>query len=72
MTVLYTLSVGSRMAYRLMVCLYKSGALSQADFINDLRCHRIEAERIFNILVRNAVTPSSLFESADAIFDMTE
>lgn len=59
-----------RCVFSLCVSLYEKGQLCDERFVYDITSDEREADRIFRILYENAVTPSSLYECIDAVFDI--
>ena len=59
-----------RCIFSLCVSLYEKGELSDERFVYDITSDRKQAEMIFRILYENTVTPVSLYECIDAVFDI--
>ena len=57
-------------AYSIGVTLVESGEVADESFVCDIARNIEEAERIFELICENDVTPYSLDECLDAVFDI--
>ena len=57
-------------AYSIGVTLVESGEVADEAFVRDIARNIEEAERIFKLICGNDVTPYSLDECLDAVFDI--
>lgn len=57
-------------AYSIGVTLVENGEVADEAFVRDIARNIEEAERIFELICENDVTPYSLDECLDAVFDI--
>lgn len=58
--------------FSLLVSLFENGKFSDERFVFDISRKENDAEKIFDIICKNYVTPYALDECLDSIFDMSE
>ncbi len=60
----------SENVFSISVALYENGKIADERFVFDISRSKEEAEKIFKLIYENYVTPYSLDECLDAVYDI--
>ncbi len=58
--------------FSIFISLFENGKISDERFVFDISRKEKDAEKIFDIICKNSITPYALDECLDSVFDMLQ